>query len=708
MSALRRLSRTTARRRRILAPLPAVLAVLLGLSGLADPATAAPMSAETSPTPSPDEETGAHLTLEPGDESIAAQDAISADVTLEAPGGLAGIPEGTVTLRIGTQPLADRAALDRWIEGSDTTAFTDLDTAQSDAVAAGATGTVALTEGPRTGPRAPGVYPLRAVLDAGDEQYVDDRLVLVEGDARPAVTVVVPITAPATDRGLLTADQLAALTAPDGALTSQLEAAAGTQAVLAVDPAIPAAIRVLGAQAPASARAWLERLEAISNERFALQFGDADPSVQVAAGATELLTPINLAPYLPGAGTPTPTASPTPSPTPSPSAAPDPTALGLDELLSIGEATPDVHWPDPHAVTAAAVDALRATGGSSLVASTATSAGADGSAVPARADGALVYDADASDLLSQAAATDDAITRDVLLDAARASVWLAAGESGSPVLVALQRQGGVDTDDDSIDRDPAPRPVEAVHDAVVAATSFDTRPLTALLADAPASVEIAGSEPAGDRVAAIAELQQGEGTLGIVGTVLSDPTLLTARARAEELQLLGASWSLHPDAWAAAMAGQRTQLAELANAVGVVASDVQLVSSEAPLPVWIRNDLPYPVTVTLITRPDDARLAVQQTIEVIAAPDQNTRVRIPVEATIGSGQVRLDLSLVSPTGEPIGVPQSMNVTVRADWERVGIVVLGVVIVVLVVGGTIRTIRRRRRRTADEPAEPSER
>ncbi|WP_141678105.1 DUF6049 family protein [Microbacterium sediminis] len=705
MSALRRLPRTTARRRRILAPLPAVLAVLLGMSAFAPTAAAAE---SVSPTPSADDGSGPQLTLEPVDDGLVGTEPITANVTVQAPIGLAGVPEGTVTLRIGTQPIADRAALDQWLDGADSTTFTDLDTADSDALAVGGTTTVALAEDTRPTPRAPGVYPLRAVLSAGGEQYQDDRLVLIEGETSPAVTVVVPITAPATDRGLLTADQLAALTAPDGSLSTQLEAAAGTQAALAVDPAIPAAIRVLGAQAPASALAWLERLETISNERFALAFGDADPSVQVAGGVSPPLTPISLAPYLPGAGGPEPTATPTPSPTPSPTstAAPDPTALDPAELLSIGTALPGLQWPDPNAVDTATVEALAAAGETSLVPSTATAAGVDGSAVPSRGDGALVYDADASDLLSQAAATAEQAERDPLLDAARASMWLAAAESGAPVLVALARQGGVDTEDDAVDRDPSPRPADAVHDAVVSATSFDTRPLSALLADAPRPVEIAGPGPASDRVAAIAELHHGEQRLAQVGTVLSDPTLLTARARAEELQLLGAAWSLHPEAWAAAMEGQRASLAELANGVGIVVSDVQLVSSEAPLPVWIRNDLPYPVTVTLITRPDDTRLAVQRVTEVVAAPDQNTRVRIPVEATIGSGQVRLDLSLVSPTGESIGTAQSMNVTVRADWERVGIVILSVLIVGLVVLGTIRTVRRRRRR-ADDTGEASD-
>ena len=98
------------------------------------------------------------------------------------------------------------------------------------------------------------------------------------------VGVVVPVTAGPTAEGLLTADELVELTGPEGSLTNILDAVEGTEAILAVDPAIPAAIRVLGSSAPPTALLWLARLEALPQTRFALQFGDADVAAQVQAG----------------------------------------------------------------------------------------------------------------------------------------------------------------------------------------------------------------------------------------------------------------------------------------------------------------------------------------------------------------------------------------------------------------------------------------
>ncbi|WP_261166862.1 DUF6049 family protein [Microbacterium sp. Marseille-Q6965] len=363
-----------------------------------------------------------------------------------------------------------------------------------------------------------------------------------------------------------------------------------------------------------------------------------------------------------------------------------------------------MHWPDPGAVDAATVAALSADGGASLVPSTVTREGESGATVAPRAEGALVYDQHASTLLSAAAALDDEATRDATLAAARASIWLAAGDAGGEVLVALERPGGVDARDDSLDRDPSPRPADAVADAVEAATSFATRPLSALLGDEPAAVEIGGAGPDEARAAAVNELHGRENRLNELGSMLSDPTLLTAQARAEALQLHGVAWSTHLDAWEGAVAAEQQSLTALGDAVSIVPpSDVQLLSAEAPLPVWVRNDLPYPVTVTLHAQPDNPRVAVQPVAQVEAAPSQNTRVRIPVEAGIGNGQVRIALSLQSPTGVAVGAPQSIDVTVRADWERAAVVVLAVLVVGLAVLGTIRTVRRRRRRAGEEAA-----
>mgnify|MGYP000517576119 CR=1 FL=1 len=45
---------------------------------------------------------------------------------------------------------------------------------------------------------------------------------------------------------------------------------------------------------------------------------------------------------------------------------------------------------------------------------------------------------------------------------------------------------------------------------------------------------------------------------------------------------------------------------------------------------------------------------------------------VPVEARVASGDLRVDFRLYSPTGVPIGQVQSADVTVRADWEGIGL------------------------------------
>ena len=76
------------------------------------------------------------------------------------------------------------------------------------------------------------------------------------------VSVVVPITAPWGEDGILDAETLATATAPTGVLTGALDEVLATTATVALDPMIPASIRLLGSAAPESAVEWLDRLEA--------------------------------------------------------------------------------------------------------------------------------------------------------------------------------------------------------------------------------------------------------------------------------------------------------------------------------------------------------------------------------------------------------------------------------------------------------------
>ena len=123
------------------------------------------------------------------------------------------------------------------------------------------------------------------------------------------------------------------------------------------------------------------------------------------------------------------------------------------------------------------------------------------------------------------------------------------------------------------------------------------------------------------------------------------------------------------------------------------------MSSSAPLRPWVRNDLPWPITVELRTQPDDVRLRVQPSTPINAQASANTRVEVPVEARIANGEVTVGMQLYSPTGEPIGARQNVSVEVRAEWESIGLIVFIALVAAFLGIGVVRTVASRRRARA---------
>lgn len=694
-------------RRRTLAPLPAAaLAVLLGLS------CATPVQAAVTEEEPPDLTVAADSrgVLRPGT-------SLTANLTIENPSDQA-LDGATAVLELGDAPLNDRDALRAWLRGSDEgLELTTVGTEAGEDVAAGATGTVEITipagHDLLTG-LAPGVYPLRARYDGTTAESV----VIVPGGAHP-VGLVLPITAPAGAGGMLDAARLEVLTGPDGNLTALLDAAAsGSETVLAVDPAIPAAIRALGDTAPLSAIEWLERLMLLPNDRFALQFGDADVAAQLQGGLTEPLQPLSLEGYL----TRQPEPGPSPTPTESPANAPDDEGgaeaeIALEELLDIGDADDSLYWPAPGHATGAVIDGLRAADPDAVVLtpSIATAEGTDGSTVAApgvTAGGgaALVYDTATSRALDAVARAEDDAARGALVATAGAELWFAAQDVGDrPLLVALDRGLGTEAADPDSDGTEAPAALDArlsaAIEVVALSAAVDPQELDELLSVEPARITPAEREPDEGRVGFVAEIAEAEQTVGVTASVLEDPEALTGLVRAEALQVLGVGWVGRGSLWREALEGFRERSRVRADAVGIQdPTPVNLLSAGADLPVWVRNDLPYPATVTLLARPDDPRLDVRDMTTVTVQPRSVQAVQVPVEARVGSGNVDIELSLRSATGETIGPRQTVEVTVRADWERIGIVILGALVVGLIGTGIVRTIRRTRRRRAEEAAD----
>jgi hypothetical protein len=685
-------------RRAILATVAAVLLVVVGIA-------AGPASAAT-PTPTPTLSGEVSATLAPLNNGVvAAGQSLSVAVAVEN-GTASPLGAGVATLAVADTPLSGRAELQSWLAGDGAfPAGTPVGTAAIAEVPSGETGNAGFlvpADDPALATRAAGVYAVWVVADAVSARSV----IVVPRPTAAAVGVVVPITAGTLQTGLLTTAALEAMTASDGELTIQLDAVTGTPAILAVDPAIPAAIRALGTQAPASALEWLDRLEQLPNTRFALQFGDADVSTQLAAGLPSPWQPTSLVSYVdvddfPAAPTPTPSADATGS-----SGVPD-----LAGLLDVGPAAGATYWPPTGTTSPAIVASLAASSPDAvtLVSSTSTGAGADGATVPARArtpEGAnvLVYDTLISSALGDAAVHEDAAARAAALATASAHLAFASAETaGSPLLVVVDR--GQERTRLGL------RSAISAASGIAGITPVDLPTLVSAGAGAVTLLD-QPADPA--RTAAIATLQSGADSITRFATVLDDPNLLTGAERAEALQLLGAAWLSDPVGWQAAMTAHAAQTTATLSSVTIVQpTSINLLTAGTDLKFWIHNDLPYPANVVLYAIPDDLRLTIdRETTVTVAAADSsgasNTPVVIPVRARIANGEARIGLSLRSPTYEPIGTDQVVDVNVRADWENVGLALLVLLVGGFLTIGVIRTIRRRRAKSApDEQNDESE-
>ncbi|VXB88268.1 conserved exported hypothetical protein [Microbacterium sp. 8M] len=664
------------------------VAVALGLAlPLAVPT---PAAAESTPTPSPTqtpEHEGVQVALLPDAKgSYISGTPLSATLALRND-ATTGLGVGTVHLELGRTALGDRHAVSAWLDGSaDTPALSPIGDVRTTAVGAeGTSRTQVVVPAGDVGALAPGVYPLRARFEApaaagAPAPAADSRTVLVVAQGAPATVItVVPITA-APKGDLLSAAELTALTAPEGALTAQLDGVAGTPAVLAIDPSIPTAIRVLGTAAPATATAWLARLEALPNERFTLQFGDADATAQAAAGLTAPLTVDDFAPFLGPAG------SPPSTPTPTPTATATTTAPAEPSPDAITGARSDILWPRGE-VTPAQIATMSHYGeaGSTtipILPSTAFTAGAEGGAVATRGtvggSAVLVSDEAVSAALSDVAAQSDANARGSALTAANAMLWFDA--PGSTVLAGLSRADS--------------RPAQGLADAVTAFSGGLDGRLDRVLSAPPVELSVA-TESAEDRAAAVLALQQDADRLAQFATILERPADLTVRERISMMRLLGVGVHTTPEDFAAALNGHRTATQKTMEAVGIQPSNPILISPKVNVPVWVRNDLPYPVRVRLHVVPSDSRIEVPAATDVEALPSSTTPVRLPLESHVANAEITLSMSLTSPTGVAIGPQQTARLTIRAEWETIGLIVFGTLGLLLIGAGIFRTVRRRK-------------
>jgi len=145
-----------------------------------------------------------------------------------------------------------------------------------------------------------------------------------------------------------------------------------------------------------------------------------------------------------------------------------------------------------------------------------------------------------------------------------------------------------------------------------------------------------------------------------------------------------------------------TQSRELLSSVQVVeSSSFNLLADNATLPISVSNELAQPVTVYITVRPETALLAVgDNRVKIVVEPNSQAKGQIPVQA-ISNGTVQALVTLSSPTGVPIGMPQTAEINVQAGWETPIVVFLAAVVVAIFGIGIVRNIVRRRKPTDGE-------
>jgi hypothetical protein len=698
----------------------ALVALLAG--GAAGPASAAPGSTRAAAAvvrTAADASITASLTAENGGVLAPGQELVTS-VTVTNPTNVA-YASGSVSVWLDQEPRTSRTELASWLTASDAVSGrVDLGKAALPVLEPGSSVVVRVSVPPAAVPfgtrPTSAVYGLGATVEAGTAQAnARGTVVWSPGDpaTRSDVGVVMPVVSPSTGAGLISSQDLATYTAPNGVLTRDLDGLQNHATVaIGIDPMILASIRALGNAAPASATAWLDRLSALPNDTFSLGYGDADVAGQIQAGLPAplqpsalgfALDPKNFSPTPTAIGEPhTPTATPAATPSPTPTPGTGPALPTLDRLLAWDYSLRGIAWPGDDTLRAADLPPLATAGlGTVIVAGSNTNADKLDSTPNTPAHNGTstlaVSDQRLSDALRQAISAPSDLAWNSAMSKLNAQLQLISAEGATPrhLLIGLDRSWP-----------SSGTQLQRTLDTLFTSPWASPSTFPALLTSAPSSgLSLTDSPESQTRIDSIHLLLNDEKSIDAFATILADPSTLTGQTRAQLLTLLAVSWQNPRTDWTAAVAASRQATVKTLHAVHILPTEnVNLVSAQGSIPFTVSNELAgEAVTVVLSASPSNSRLEIDAPTTKTIPQDSRATMLVPVKAKVGNGQVILSLQLYSPTGVPIGDPSSVTVDVHADWEGIGALILGGLLVLLFGFGIVRNILRRRdqRRDGDD-------
>ncbi|WP_280659823.1 DUF6049 family protein [Geodermatophilus sp. DF01_2] len=492
------------------------------------------------------------------------------------------------------------------------------------------------------------------------------------------------------DRALATVERLPETVPAEGG-----EPVPAVPVTLAIDPALVEELAIM-ADGPydvageddagtgtEEAAAFLDRLRAVAADHpvVALPYGDVDADALTATGLPGVVA--RSLPGTPEEDPDAPATPPTGAPPASDAAATD--AGILREVLGVTPRT-DLAWAVGGSLRPDTLRTLQDGGIDEVV--LAPSGLTDGSAAlgldgPAAArttvptpDGAvsaLVADSTLSELVEAVAETPGGARvaeQRYLAGLALLTLQPGGATAGQSVLVAPPRE---------VDADPA-----GVSAMMADAAQLPwLRPVTvAQLGDGPVvdTGELVppsgpgGLEPGGlaDVAAAVAIRNQ------LASAVVGDPGVALAPWDAAIARTTSAAWRDDPEAFAEAAEDLRATMGRLLERVTLLSpadGTYSLASSDAPLVLTVRNDLPFAVRVQLRVQPRGNALAVEDIGEQVLAPEQRTTLQVPTEVR-QSGRFTVVATLTTPDGAPLGDPVRLQVKSTAYGSISLIITIG--------------------------------
>ncbi|MGI8392360.1 DUF6049 family protein [Leucobacter sp. W1038] len=533
-------------------------------------------------------------------------------------------------------------------------------------------------------------------------------------ETRVPVTLVVPFTLPGSVRTMPSAEQLREI-APR--LTSLLDEAERAGATLAVDPRIVAGTRVLGEDAPASARDLLDRLEASAQPLFMLQFADADPAAQAALGLEQLLQPLGLSYLLRGSSAETGTEEAPGSDSTTDTSEGDDTApseggsppadsaqIGgnsafdgavsapsIDELSALPRAIPGA-WPAAGGVDTATLDLLRNGGISRVVLDSGSVADATGTRVPIGDFSALVADASLSESSRRTLAGNSPSERAAGIASLASRLALEALQGSPGLVLAVDRGALADSED----------PAEFLT-SVLGLGWVDSVPET--LQPVGTGMIRSGETLEQRREFLRATIGRSD-EIDELAPLLTRPQYLLEYQRVRLLEAFATRYANADVDFDVIDDRIRARDAELLTGVQIVGTEnTQLVGTSSRVPVTLHNALPFDARVTLKVAPTSAGIA----IPARAFPDQlvgaegNHVVLVGVNTRVSSGESGLRVELTDVAGEQAFAERVLKLTIRSSYETILLTSLSTIALLLLGFGIWRSLRRRERATPADAA-----